>query len=142
MIKGYLELEDLLANFNNPSIMDIKMGVRTYLEEELIKAGEKPKLRKDMYEKMVAIDPDEPNSEEHALRAVTKPRYMIWRETMSSTSTLGFRIDGVKLRSGTDACRTMKDFKRTKTEDSVLNSIIHFAENNPNCVVSCITCTC
>ena len=116
--------------------MDIKMGVRTYLEEELIKAGEKPKLRKDMYEKMVAIDPSEPKSEEHALRAITKPRYMIWRESISSTSTLGFRIDGVKLRSGTDNARTMKDFKRTKTEDSVRSSILQFAEANVDNIVS------
>jgi len=34
--------------------MDCKIGVRTYLEEELAKAKEKPKLRKDMYEKMIA----------------------------------------------------------------------------------------
>ena len=114
--------------------MDIKMGVRTYLEEELIKAGEKPKLRKDMYEKMVVIDPSEPTPEEHALRAVTKPRYMVWRETISSSSTLGFRIDGVKLRSGSDNCRTMKDFKRTKSEESVRNSIMQFA--SVECIVS------
>lgn len=133
---GYIELEDLLAKFSNPSIMDIKMGVRTYLEEEIIKAGEKPKLRKDMYEKMVQIDPSEPTVEEHELRAVTKPRYMIWRESISSTSTLGFRIDGVKLRSGTDNSRTNKDFKRTKTEDSVRASIFQFAEANLECIVS------
>ena len=33
--------------------MDCKIGVRTYLEEELAKAKEKPKLRKDMYEKVI-----------------------------------------------------------------------------------------
>ena len=147
---AYIELEDLLANFNNPSIMDIKMGVRTYLEEELIKAGEKPKLRKDMYEKMVAVDPNEPLPHEHAQRAVTKPRYMVWRESISSTSTLGFRIDGVKLKSSLPSptsivdnigsnnnnCRTVKDFKRTKTEQAVQASILQFADNNSECIVS------
>ena len=44
--------------------MDCKIGIRTYLEEELAKAREKPKLRKDMYEKMVAIDPNAPTEEE------------------------------------------------------------------------------
>lgn len=34
------------------------------MEEELAKAREKPKLRKDMYEKMVAIDPNAPTEEE------------------------------------------------------------------------------
>ena len=53
--------------------MDCKIGVRTYLEEELAKAKEKPKLRKDMYEKMMAVDPSAPTEEEHKLKGITKP---------------------------------------------------------------------
>ena len=56
--------------------MDCKIGVRTYLEEELAKAKEKPKLRKDMYEKMIAVDPSAPTDEERRLKGVTKPRYV------------------------------------------------------------------
>lgn len=89
----YLQLQDLLSDFNQPCVMDCKIGVRTYLEEELSKAKEKPKLRKDMYEKMIQIDKDAPNEEEHRAKGVTKPRYMVWRETISSTATLGFRIE-------------------------------------------------
>lgn len=91
--KVYLQLEDLLSDFDQPCVMDCKVGVRTYLEEELSKAKEKPKLRKDMYEKMIQIDKDAPNEEEHRAKGVTKPRYMVWRETISSTATLGFRIE-------------------------------------------------
>ncbi|KAH9375481.1 hypothetical protein HPB48_012924 [Haemaphysalis longicornis] len=95
---SYLELQDLLAGFQCPCVMDVKIGLRTYLEEELAKARERSpsSARSDMYEKMVAVDPDEPTPEEHELKAVTKPRYMIWRETISSTASLGFRIEGIK----------------------------------------------
>uniref|UniRef100_A0A8C5SVC4 Kinase n=1 Tax=Laticauda laticaudata TaxID=8630 RepID=A0A8C5SVC4_LATLA len=86
--ESYLQLDDLLANFEEPCVMDCKMGVRTYLEEELTKAREKPKLRKDMYKKMIDVDPLAPTAEENTHHAVTKPRYMQWRETISSSPFL------------------------------------------------------
>merc|ERR1712088_486245 len=67
----FIQLQDCLSSFNLPSIMDRKIGVRTYLEEELAKAKEKQKLRKDMYEKMIAVDPDAPSAKEHEWKGVT-----------------------------------------------------------------------
>ncbi|XP_026223693.1 inositol-trisphosphate 3-kinase C-like [Anabas testudineus] len=124
--QDYNLMEDLLAEFDSPSIMDCKMGSRTYLEEELIKARERPRLRKDMYEKMVAVDPGAPTEEERAQQGVLKPRYMQWRETLSSTATLGFRIEGIKKADGT--CNT--NFKKTKHREQVMQALEDFVDGN------------
>lgn len=124
----YIQLQDLLSDFYQPCVMDCKVGVRTYLEEELSKAKEKPKLRKDMYEKMIQIDQNAPTEEEHRAKGVTKPRYMVWRETISSTSTLGFRIEGIKKSDGTSS----KDFKTTKSREQISDAFREFAEGFPH----------
>lgn len=124
----YIQLQDLLSDFYQPCVMDCKIGVRTYLEEELSKAKEKPKLRKDMYEKMIQIDQNAPTEEEHRAKGVTKPRYMVWRETISSTSTLGFRIEGIKKSDGTSS----KDFKTTKSREQICEAFREFAEGFPH----------
>lgn len=69
----------------------------TYLEDELQIARERPQPRKDMYEKMIAVDPEAPTAQERAQQAVLKTRYMQWRETLSSTASLGFRIEGFRV---------------------------------------------
>ncbi|KAK2496809.1 hypothetical protein MC885_018627 [Smutsia gigantea] len=80
----------------------------------------------DMYEKMMAVDPGAPTPEEHAQAAVTKPRYMQWRETVSSTSTLGFRIEGIKKADGT--CNT--NFKKTQELQQVTKALEDFVDGN------------
>ncbi|XP_048732345.2 inositol-trisphosphate 3-kinase B-like isoform X2 [Ostrea edulis] len=118
----YLQLQDLLCEFKSPCVMDIKMGSRTYLEEELEKAREKPKLRKDMYQKMIEVDPSAPTEEENAQRAVIKPRYMQWRDDMSSSAQLGFRIEGIKKMDGASS----KNFKKTRSCEEVKEALKHF----------------
>ncbi|XP_072943899.1 inositol-trisphosphate 3-kinase homolog isoform X2 [Epargyreus clarus] len=89
----FIELQDLLHGFRDPHVMDIKMGTRTFLEDEVSNA----RARTDLYEKMVRLDPNAPTEAEHAARAVTKLRYMQFREEQSSSAEQGFRIEAVKL---------------------------------------------
>ncbi|XP_056282245.1 inositol-trisphosphate 3-kinase A [Pseudoliparis swirei] len=124
--ESYLHLTDLLVKFDLPNVMDCKIGVRTYLEEELVRARERPKPREDLYKKMMEVDGEGPTSQEHSQRGVTKPRYMQWRETMSSTNTLGFRVEGIKKSDGT--CRT--DFKKTRSKQDVVQVFRDFVGEN------------
>ena len=57
-------------------------------------ARDKPKLRSDLYEKMVKADPSALSADEHTQKGVTKWRYLQWKDKTTSTSTLGFRIEG------------------------------------------------
>uniref|UniRef100_A0A3Q3X1J6 Kinase n=1 Tax=Mola mola TaxID=94237 RepID=A0A3Q3X1J6_MOLML len=130
--ESFLHMTDLLADFELPNVMDCKMGVRTYLEEELVRARERPKPREDLYKKMTEVDSAGPTPEEHSQRGVTKPRYMQWRESMSSTNTLGFRIEGIKKSDGT--CRT--DFKKTRSKHDVIQVFKDFVGENVSIIKS------
>uniref|UniRef100_A0A3B5KTU5 Kinase n=1 Tax=Xiphophorus couchianus TaxID=32473 RepID=A0A3B5KTU5_9TELE len=128
----YIRLEDLLNGLRRPVIMDCKMGVRTFQEEELIKAQTKPNLRSDMYQKMVKVDPSAPTAEEHEQKGVTKWRYLQWRDTTSSTSTLGFRIEGIMMEDGT----VQRDFRKIHTLTQITEALLYFTRSQLDTLVS------
>ncbi|XP_031158919.1 inositol-trisphosphate 3-kinase A [Sander lucioperca] len=121
----YIRLEDLLSGLRRPVIMDCKMGVRTYQEEELITARTKSTLRSDMYQKMMKIDPTALSAEEHAQKGVTKCRYLQWRDTTSSTSMLGFRIEGIMMEDGS----VQRDFRKILTLAQVTEALLYFTRS-------------
>lgn len=96
------------------------MGRRTFLESEVKNC----KLRNDLYKKMISVAPDEPTAEEHEQQAVTKLRYMLFRERMSSSGSKGFRIEALRM-SGPGAT-PITDLKMVKHDNDVYETIAKF----------------
>ncbi|XP_055907036.1 inositol-trisphosphate 3-kinase homolog isoform X1 [Eupeodes corollae] len=119
---AYIELQDLLTGFKDPNVMDIKMGCRTFLESEVTNKT----LRPDLYQKMIALDKDAPTAEEHELQAITKLRYMLFREAMSSSHTKGFRIEALRRRGASP----IKDLKTVRNTDQIEETILQFLNSN------------
>ncbi|XP_025032368.1 inositol-trisphosphate 3-kinase B-like isoform X3 [Python bivittatus] len=130
----YIQMDDLLRGLQNPSIMDCKMGTRTYLEDEVCKGQPWPAPRRDLYQKMVKIDPWAPTAEERRQGAITKPRYMHWRENISSSASLGFRIEGITIEGGA----VQRDFKQTRSQDQIVEIFLQFVKNRVDVLVCTI----
>jgi len=89
--KRFMRIGNLLKGMDNPTIMDCKLGCRSFSEKEVTDA----KPRADLYEKLLKLNPDLLTEDERKLGAIAKHKYMAMRDALSSTSTLGFRIDGI-----------------------------------------------
>ena len=89
----YLKMLDFLQAFEQASLrqMDVKMGVRCFAEKEL----QSRKPRHDLYKRLCKMDASMLTEEENAQQSITKARWMALRDSMSSTQTHGFRVDGV-----------------------------------------------
>jgi len=111
-------------------VMDIKMGTRTFLEKE----AASPTERNDLFNKMVKIDPDEPTEEEKAKKSVTKLRYMTFRESLSSSSNLGFRIEGVQPPSSVRDENSIEplEYQKIKGVEEVRDILRRFLKGNPS----------
>lgn len=57
---------------------------------------------------------------------------MVWRETISSTATLGFRLEGIRKSDG----KSSKEFKTTKTKEQVKEAFREFTKGFPHALVS------
>lgn len=90
-ISRHLCIDNLLYDFVNPKIMDVKIGTRTFLESECAC----PTLRPDLFMKMVKKFPSAPTPEENEAKAVTKHRYLSVHDASSTTTELGYRIEGI-----------------------------------------------
>ncbi|XP_008548821.1 inositol-trisphosphate 3-kinase homolog [Microplitis demolitor] len=111
----FIELQDLLFGFTEPCVIDIKLGTRTFLESEVSNT----KARHDLYKKMISVDPNAPTKSEHENKAVTKLRYMQFREQESSTCSHGFRVEAMKF----PGAPPITDLKKIKQHADVVETL-------------------
>eukprot|EP00448_Togula_jolla_P019776 CAMPEP_0170576034 /NCGR_PEP_ID=MMETSP0224-20130122/4178_1 /TAXON_ID=285029 /ORGANISM="Togula jolla, Strain CCCM 725" /LENGTH=361 /DNA_ID=CAMNT_0010898851 /DNA_START=1 /DNA_END=1086 /DNA_ORIENTATION=- len=119
---SYLRLSNLLQGFQEPKVMDVKLGVRTFLDvEEEYNIG-----RQDLYQRMAKLYPRELTEEDRQRGTITKRRFMAARDANTTIGSLGFRIEGMaglaaeqaeaaqaslpKVNCLGDACRVFHDF--------------------------------
>eukprot|EP00421_Protoceratium_reticulatum_P060424 CAMPEP_0168506802 /NCGR_PEP_ID=MMETSP0228-20121227/77560_1 /TAXON_ID=133427 /ORGANISM="Protoceratium reticulatum, Strain CCCM 535 (=CCMP 1889)" /LENGTH=443 /DNA_ID=CAMNT_0008523903 /DNA_START=79 /DNA_END=1406 /DNA_ORIENTATION=+ len=95
----YMQMTNLLQDFRRPKIMDVKIGIRTFLEEEC----DSRKMRADLYHRMLKTFPSHVTEEDRERQGITKLRWMQLRDSCSTIRNLGFRIDGIA------GCRSSKD---------------------------------
>jgi len=88
---NYLRIANVLMEFVRPKVIDVKLGVRTFLESECTNT----KPRSDLFRRMLDIYPDEATSEEVAAGSITKHRWMTLRDQKTTIGNLCYRIDGI-----------------------------------------------
>lgn len=62
---------------------------------------------------------------------INENTFQVWRETISSTANLGFRIEGIKK----DDLKS-KDFKTIKARDEIMDMFKEFCSGYPHVLVS------
>ncbi|KAK2714084.1 hypothetical protein QYM36_008618 [Artemia franciscana] len=118
----FIEIRNLLYDFCDPYVLDIKMGTRTFLESEVSNKV----TRKDLYMKMKALNPSAPTQEEEKEQAVTKMRYMTFREELSSSREFGFRVEAMKIPG-----QPVRNLKKVRTKTELIQTFDSFFKENP-----------
>lgn len=118
--KRYLKMQNLVALFPDANIMDIKMGLRTFVESEVNATA----LRKDLLKKMLDIDPEAASPAE-VQNGITKMRYMQFRERQSSSYALGFRLEAMRVGN-----RANKGFKTLRARSDIVRNVEFFLDGH------------
>lgn len=122
----FLRMDNLVQSFRQPpKVMDVKLGVRTFLETECFNASARP----DLYEKMKDIYPWELTEAEHEGRSITKHRWMSAHDANTTTLSLGFRLDGVAGYDKGETEELRKSFHHLCKRSNVADMLRRFAED-------------
>jgi 1D-myo-inositol-triphosphate 3-kinase len=127
-VSTYLCIENLLRDFDQPKVMDVKLGIRTFAESECTNAAP----RSDLYKRMVGMYPGELNPDDHAAQAVTKYRWMTVRDAQSTTSGLGYRIDGIAGYHHKSSDDVVAKLQSVRTADEAHDILQEFVESAAN----------
>jgi len=128
--RSYFKMQHLLGGFDEDAhIMDIKMGVRCHAEDEGANVG----LRRDLFDRMMKMEASLLTEAEQQAQGITKLRWMTLRDTLSSTKTLGFRIDA--LETATDKMTAFEsDLFRTREEEQTILLLRRFVPTRSQCL--------
>ena len=107
-----------------PVPLPIFLTARWVSEHSLRKPWWQPGNIFDLYQRMVQVDDNEPTQMEHYLKKVALHRFMIWRDTISSTTSLGFRVKGMRKRG-----ITYQHYKIVKSEKKIFKIIRSFLKD-------------
>jgi len=120
-----IEMGDLTHEHEKACLMDVKMGERTFTEED----ARSEQLRGDLLTKMLKVQPDAATEAEVTDGGITKIRYLQFRENSTTTQSLGFRIDAVRLADGVDSeVPDSTDLKLIKTEEQVRGAMLQYVQ--------------
>jgi len=121
----FLVMQNCLYELERPHVMDIKMGQRTFQETEVSNS----KRRMDLLQKMIKVDPNEATDEEQE-KGITKLRYMQFREKMSTSLSLGFRIDAIHLPDDGQGTLSRDDARKLHSKEQVEASLANFLDDH------------
>mmetsp|Transcript_74003 Transcript_74003/g.171679 ORF Transcript_74003/g.171679 Transcript_74003/m.171679 type:complete len:408 (+) Transcript_74003:179-1402(+) len=127
---SYMRLSNVLRRCSaNPNVMDCKLGIRSFEESEV----QSPKLREDLYKKLVELDPAAPTRQEHEAGAVTKYRWMSANDAWTSLQSHGFRIDGLENCNGKVSKKRLRELRSLSDVASIIVEELMLSGQGASC---------
>lgn len=122
--QDYIRLSNLLRPYERGAhVMDCKVGIRSFDEDEV----KKTKLRPDLYTRMLQLDPTAPTQAENEAQACTKYRWMTFNDAYTCLAQNGYRIDGIVASSAKPGPTPKKgELKKLKSLSDMARCIIKY----------------